>query len=124
MSDIPPIILIPYQPTPIRQELAAELVHRHAEPKVLMSCKLEGKRAINCRADIVKYFAQLQSDIEEFNIKLENMWNMNEVGLGIVTVETNFKVLGSADSEEVTSTSPETREWVTITEAISATGKV
>jgi DDE superfamily endonuclease len=51
-----------------------------------------------------------------------NIWNMDESGLGLGRC-TNQRVVGGSQSGRTYVKSPETREWVTIIEVVSATGR-
>lgn len=102
------------QPPPLGKNWLQGFIRRHRGIKDLLKARVnEGKR--DRRSEISKYFAQLQGDITEFSIKAENIWTMNEVVLDVHTV---------ASSDSDIPVSPETREWVTVIEAISATGRV
>ncbi|KAI0994849.1 hypothetical protein K3495_g13333 [Podosphaera aphanis] len=56
-------------------------------------------------------------------IKAEDMWNMDEQGLGL-GICSNTMVVASSQVRRASVKSPEKREWVSTLEAISATGKI
>jgi hypothetical protein len=55
-------------------------------------------------------------------IRQEDIWNMDETGIAL-GVCTNTRVLGSSLKKKTYIKSPENREWVSIIEAISASGQ-
>ncbi|KAI0996678.1 hypothetical protein K3495_g11505 [Podosphaera aphanis] len=57
------------------------------------------------------------------NIKAEDMWNIDEQGLGL-GICSNTMVVASSQVRRASVKSPENREWVSTLEAISATGKI
>jgi hypothetical protein len=68
------------------------------------------------------FFDRLQRARERLNVFSENMWNMDEAGLGL-GICTNTLVLASSEKSHTYVKSPQNREWVSIIETISATGQ-
>jgi hypothetical protein len=58
----------------------------------------------------------------ELNIRLEDIWNMDETGIAL-GVCTNSQVTASSTKKKAYTKAPGDREWVSIIEAISATGR-
>lgn len=96
---------------------------RHPEIHSLKSRKLDGKRAENKRQEVAQYFDLLTTWIDEFSVTPSNIWNIDEVGIAMGCLDNNHSVLGSSASSSTVIKSPETREWVSIIECISAAGQ-
>jgi DDE superfamily endonuclease/Tc5 transposase DNA-binding domain/helix-turn-helix, Psq domain len=56
------------------------------------------------------------------NIKAENMWNMDETGLALGLCK-NQMVIGTSNTKYAYVKCPQDREWVSIVECVSATGR-
>ena len=85
--------------------------------------KLEAPRAKAATADDVRAFLELYDATQQrFNISLDSTYNMDEtsVALGVCT---NTRVIASSLNKKAYVTSPETREWVSILDCVSATAR-
>ncbi|KIL55149.1 hypothetical protein M378DRAFT_18199 [Amanita muscaria Koide BX008] len=97
---------------------------RHPELKVKATSSLEKCRAKALNKTAVEgYFDILEEVVHEFDIKLENRWNMDEKG---VQLGIGAKVAAIVDRDQATVYSVEdgNRELVTIIEAVCANGNV
>lgn len=96
---------------------------RHPDLKIKATTSLEKCRAkaLN-RTSVEGFYDVLEKVVEEFNIRPENSWNMDEKG---VQLGIGAKVAAIVDRDQATVYSVEdgNRELVTIIEAVSATGK-
>ncbi|KAI1008083.1 hypothetical protein K3495_g153 [Podosphaera aphanis] len=68
------------------------------------------------------FYSLFESVKREFDVRLENIWNMDEheLGLGICT---NQRVIGISNKSSTYRETPEDREWVSIVETVSVDGR-
>jgi hypothetical protein len=97
---------------------------RHPELKSKMTTSLEACRAkaLN-ETNVNGYFDILKLVIEEYNVKVENIWNMDEKGVQL-GIGQKFSALVDRDQKNVYSIESGNRDLVTIIEAVCADGKV
>jgi hypothetical protein len=69
-----------------------------------------------------KWFADLKSVIDEFNISIENIYNMDESGFAIGTIERSVTIINSEIRTRLQRANPGRQEWVTSVECICADG--
>jgi len=67
------------------------------------------------------FFKQHLNLLTEHHIPEEDIWNMDEHGMGLGLCS-NSTVLAKAGKKRTYKQSPENRKWVTIIETVSATG--
>ena len=72
---------------------------------------------------MLEWFEQLKSVINEFDIVPENMYNMDETGFSIGTIQKAFVVINKTEQSQSV-VHPGRQEWTTIIECISADGGV
>ena len=70
---------------------------------------------------MMTWFNDLANTIEEFKITLENMYNMDESGFSIGTIEAS-RVIINASVRQKFQAQPGCQEWVTSVECICADG--
>jgi DDE superfamily endonuclease len=70
-----------------------------------------------------KWFADLKSVIDEFNISIENIYNMDESGFAIGTIERSVTIINSEIRTRLQRANPGRQAWVTSVECICADGK-
>jgi DDE superfamily endonuclease/Tc5 transposase DNA-binding domain/helix-turn-helix, Psq domain len=98
-------------------------LHRNPLIRTKIGRKMDYQRVQNTRPEVLKpWFDEFKAIIERYNVDPANIWNMDESGLGLGRC-TNQRVVGSSQTSSSIVQSPETREWVTIIEVVSATGK-
>jgi hypothetical protein len=98
-------------------------IRRHPEISSCIGVPLESARTVNSTHEIVAaHFQRVQSQIRMFNILTEDIWNMNETGLAMGLCANGYVVSGKG-KRRVYVKAPQNREWVSIIEAISATGR-
>jgi Tc5 transposase DNA-binding domain len=130
-----------HAPTALRvRELAAEIGHnsgtkpiisekwmtrfkqRHPEIQTKIGRAINSTRVHQTQPEILQpWFKRFQQLLTDYKVDVANLWNMDESGLGIGCT-TNHRVIGSSSSTRSYVQSPETREWVTIIETVSARG--
>jgi DDE superfamily endonuclease len=69
-----------------------------------------------------KWFADLKSVIDEFNISIENIYNMDESRFAIGTIERSVTIINSEIRTRLQRANPGRQEWVTSVECICADG--
>jgi hypothetical protein len=79
------------------------------------------RKAVHEVEDIEAHFRRFEAAKKEYNIKDENIWNVDETGWRIGCLNGRV-VFTFPDVSAVYMSSPETRESVTLIECISATG--
>lgn len=96
---------------------------RHPELQTKMTTSLEACRAKALNETSVNaYFDLLQSVIRGYNVKVENIWNMDEKGIQL-GIGRRFSALIDRDQKTVHSVESGSRDLVTIIEAVCADGK-
>lgn len=96
---------------------------RHPEVSSMKGRKLEAIRRKGTTHQIVADFFQVyQNMYEKYNFQHEDIWNMDETGLGI-GVTTNRTVIAPSYKRRTFVQSPENHDHVTIFECVSAAGK-
>jgi hypothetical protein len=71
---------------------------------------------------IAGFYTRFDSIQQRYSIQQDHIWNMDEHGIAL-GVCTNSQVLAASYKKRTLIKSPETREWVSILETISAAGK-
>ncbi len=85
--------------------------------------KIEAARADAASAEQVRAWMELfEATRTRYSIPHEHIYNMDETGLAL-GVCTNTQVLTSSKKKKAYKKTPENREWVSILECISATGR-
>ena len=68
-----------------------------------------------------QWFEDLQSIIKEYDIELENIYNMNESGFAIGDVEASLRIINATIRQKFQA-KPGRQEWITAIEYICADG--
>jgi hypothetical protein len=71
---------------------------------------------------LAKWFTDLKSVIDEFNISIENVYNIDESGFAIGTIERLVTIINSEIRTRLQRANPGRQEWVTSVECICADG--
>jgi DDE superfamily endonuclease len=96
---------------------------RHPHVRTKIGRKIDYQRVENTQPEVLKpWFDTFKALVDTYQVDSANIWNMDESGLGLGRC-TNQRVVGSSKSGRTYVKSPETREWVTIIEVVSATGR-
>ena len=69
-----------------------------------------------------KWFTDLKSVINEFNIRIENIYNIDESGFAIGTVEQSVTIINAEIQICLQKANPGRQEWVTSVECICTDG--
>jgi hypothetical protein len=84
--------------------------------------KIDYQRVENTQPKVLKpWFNAFKALVDQYQVKSENIWNMDESRLGLGRC-TNQRVIRGSHSKRLYVKSPKTREWVTIIEVINAIG--
>ena len=96
---------------------------RHPDVRTKIGRKIDYQRVENTQPEILKpWFDAFEALVDQYQVDSANIWNMDESGLGLGRC-TNQQIVGGSKSGRTYVKSPETREWVTIIEVVSATGR-
>ena len=91
---------------------------RHPAPKPVNSRALDHERAMNNLETITQYFNVLKSTMKEFNIKPQNIYNMDEKGFLIGVIKKSMCVLIEASEKAAFLRQPGDRENITVIETV------
>ena len=98
-------------------------MQRNPAVRTKLGRKIDYQRIQNTQPEVLEpWFREFKALIELYKVENANIWNMDESGLGMGRCS-NQLVIGSSRSKRTYVQSPETREWVTIIEVISAIGR-
>jgi hypothetical protein len=109
--------------TPLGQLWLSHFINRNPRVASIIGRKLEASRAEAATPQQIRAFLQLFEQVRiRLGIHTEDIWNMDETGIAL-GVCTNSRVIASSQKKKAYKKSPENREWVSIIEAVSATGQ-
>ena len=98
-------------------------IRRNPEIGSRIGKKIEGQRTQHTtEKEILEFLAHYEAIRSKYSIRLDNEFNMDEQGLGL-GICSNQYVLTSSKKKKTLLKTPETREWVSVIETISATGR-
>jgi hypothetical protein len=109
--------------TPLGKRWITKFLQRNPRVASIVGRRIEASRVDSTSQEaLLGFFTRFEEAQKQFNVLLENTWNMDEHGIAL-GVCTNSKVLASSTKKKTYKKSPEDREWVSIVEAMSATGQ-
>ncbi|KAI1001284.1 hypothetical protein K3495_g6918 [Podosphaera aphanis] len=109
---------------PLGKEWVCKFIKRNPRISSVFGKRFESSRINGTSQSALEAFYSLFKEVEvRHNIKAEDMWNMDEQGLGLGICSNNM-VVASSQVRIASVKSPENRKWVSTLEAISATGKI
>jgi hypothetical protein len=109
-------------PTTVGQNWVSRFVKRHLDIQSKQGRKIDTRRIENTTPEaLTDWFTLLKGVQDSYNVKLENIWNMDETGIALGVCKNQY-VIGKASTSTTYIKSPESREWVSILETISAAG--
>lgn len=107
---------------PLGQLWVPHFIARNPQVASIVGRTIETARTTGAQYEQIRAFLELFERTRiELGIQNEDIWNMDETGVAL-GVCTNTRVLASSSKKKAYIKSPEDREWVSIVEAISATG--
>ena len=108
---------------PIGRNWIPSFLQRNPRVASIVGRKIEAARADSATPAQVRAFLELFDRTRRIlNIQMEDIYNVDETGIAL-GVCTNSRVLASSKKKKAYIKSPENREWVSIIESISATGR-
>lgn len=108
--------------TPTGKEWSQRFLHRHPQLKTIIVRSIEASRLKETTSEIVgKFFEIFKKTIQEEGILNENIYNMDESGNSIGTIQAACAIIDSS-VPMVYYAEPDRQEWVTTVECISAEG--
>ena len=114
------IQLVTYEP--IGQEWVLRFLKRHPELETVMSKTIEKARTEITREQVENWFKELKEIIEEYKILPENMYNLDETGSSMGTIEEGYIVVDKESQMKRYKAEPGRQEWITVLECICADG--
>ena len=108
---------------PLGKKWISTFIKRNPRISSVIGRKIEKARAEAATHDQIKMFMeQFEATGKRINVLTEDIYNMDETGLAL-GVMTNCQVLASSSKKRAYVKSPETREWVSVIECVSAAGR-
>ena len=108
---------------PLGEEWVSQFLSRQPRVASIVGRSIETLRAQAASPAVIRAFLELFERTRiELGIHYEDIWNMDETGVAL-GVCTNTQVLASSTKKKAYVQSPENREWVSIVETVSATGR-
>jgi len=110
-------------PESIGQNWTDRFLHRHPKVHSKIGKKIHVLRLKTTTPEALEgWFGYVKTVRERYNIQCDNTYNMDETGI-VLGVCNNQQIIGSSTSTTAYKKTPENREWVSIIETISATGR-
>ncbi|OWY56620.1 CENP-B protein [Alternaria alternata] len=108
---------------PVGKRWISFFLKRNTRVASIVGRKIEGARAEGATQEQIRAFLELfERTRVRLGIRTEDMWNMDETGKAM-GVCANTRVLADSRKSKAYKQSPENREWASIIECVSATGK-
>ena len=97
-------------------------IHRHSDLETAFSRTIESAHVKEVTKEALdQWFEELKKTIEEKNIRIEDMYNMDETGFSIGTVQDSRVVVNKASKTRYQA-HPGRQEWASVLECICADG--
>jgi hypothetical protein len=107
---------------PIGQQWIPRFLIRHPELTSIITRRIDAPRIKDTSPEAMwRWFNELDRVIKEFEIKWENIYNMDESGFSIGEIEATKRVINAKIREQFQA-KPGRQEWVTSVECICADG--
>ncbi|KAI0994179.1 hypothetical protein K3495_g14002 [Podosphaera aphanis] len=108
---------------PLGKNWMTSFLQRQTNVHTVVGKSIKAVRATAGNQETIRSFFEVFSQtVLRLNIKTENIWNMDETGLAL-GVCSNSRVLSSSLKHKAYVKSPNTREWVSIIETASGSGR-
>lgn len=108
---------------PLGRKWISSFITRNSRVASVIGRRIEASRTHACtQTEIQDFFNRLDRTIHENHVRMENVWNMDEHGLGL-GICTNSTVLASSKKKRTYVAAPQDREWVSMIESISTCGR-
>ena len=100
-----------------------QFLTRHPKVATILGKPIDSNRRHGTPPELMRlFFDRFDTVRAPYGIQQEDIWNVDEHGIAL-GVCANTRVIGKAGKKRTYMQSPENREWVSIIETISATGK-
>ncbi len=97
-------------------------LHRHPDLATAISCTIESSRLEETSHEAIEdWFNIFEETIVEYQITVENMYNMDETGFSIGNIKGAYVVVNKTLQTKLKA-HPGRQEWVTVLECVSADG--
>ena len=98
-------------------------IHRHPEFETACSQTIEAARIRDVTKDGLNWwFNEFEKTIKEKNIRVDDMYNMDETGFAIGVVERSYVVVNKTSKKRYRA-QPGRQEWASVVECVSADGE-
>ncbi|KAI0999312.1 hypothetical protein K3495_g8884 [Podosphaera aphanis] len=109
---------------PLGKRWLQHFIARNPSVSSMVGRKTESLRASAANPDNIRAFLELfERTRTQLCVHQEDIWNIDQTGLAL-GVCTNSQVVAKSTKKKAYVKSPDNREWVSIIEAVSATGKI
>jgi len=109
-------------PAAIGDSWVQRFIHRHPELETARSHAIEAARINNVtKEDLNRWFDEFEKTIKEKNIRIEDIYNMDETGFSIGVVQRSYVVVNK-DTKTRYQAQPGRQEWTSVVECICADG--
>ena len=110
-------------PFPIGDSWVQRFIHRHFELETACSQTIEAARIQEVTKEgLDRWFNEFEKTIKEKNIRIEDMYNMDETGFGIGVVQASYVIINK-ESKKRYHAHPGRQEWASVVECICADGE-
>ncbi|KAJ3466488.1 hypothetical protein MRS44_004052 [Fusarium solani] len=117
------VLLVQGDSRPLGKHWIDRFIARNQRIKTLRAVRIEAKRIRGSKAVIIRAWFDQLKDPEVIVIRHWHRWNMDEIGI-FQGVGLNGLVVGQSERRKAIKKDPKLRNWVTITECVSADGRV
>ena len=106
----------------IGESWVQRFIHRHSELETACSRAIETARIRDVtKEDLNRWFDEFEKTIKEKDIRIEDMYNMDETGFAIGVVQRSYVVVNK-DSKTRYQAQPGRQEWASVLECVCADG--
>ncbi|KAI0997864.1 hypothetical protein K3495_g10325 [Podosphaera aphanis] len=107
---------------PLGKKWLQKFMSRNPQVATCIGRKIEASRIDETHLDLISdFYTRFQEMQRRYGIRQQNIWNTDEHGIAL-GIRINSIVLASSTKKRTYVKSPESREWVSIIETVSATG--
>ena len=107
---------------PLGQRWVRHFLNRHPQLKSVTASSIDQNCTKDTSVDVLKkWFGAFEDAMKRFNVKPQNVYNMDESGFAIGTIEATHVII-NAETHQQYQANPGRQEWVSVIECISADG--
>ena len=109
---------------PLGKRRISNFIKRNPRTATMIGKPIESSRIRGTQPEQINIFYEDFDTIRTHtNVRQEDVWNMDEQGIGLGVCNNSQVLLGASGKRQIYIQSPENREWVSVLESISASGK-